>query len=250
MGTNERVAVVTGGGSGIGRASALRLASMGYAIAVLDIDPGRATTFAAEVQAAGQRACGLTIDVAIEDSVRLTFEEVRSRLGPASILVSSAGIADFTPFDQMTVAGFDRMIAVHLRGTFLCCREAFTDMAAQHSGRIVTIASVAALNGGGGPGLAHYVAAKAGIVGLTKAIAFEGGAHGITANTIAPGLVDTPLIRGAGSPDSFYDRIVARLPVPRLGTPDDIAGAVAYLVSDDAAWVTGQVISPNGGAWI
>ncbi len=247
MESSNRIAVVTGGGSGIGRASARKLAALGFDIAVLDIDPVRANTVAEEVLASGRRACGLIVDVAVEDSVRTTFDAVRSRLGPISVLVSSAGIADFTTMDRMTAATFDRMIAVHLRGTFLCCRESFTDMAQQRFGRIVNIASVAGINGGGGPGLSHYAAAKAGIIGFTKALSFEGGPLGITVNAIAPGLIDTPLTRGAGAPDSLYDAIVARLPLRRIGQPEDIAGAVAYLVSDDASWVTGQVLSPNGG---
>jgi NAD(P)-dependent dehydrogenase (short-subunit alcohol dehydrogenase family) len=136
---------------------------------------------------------------------------------------------------------------VHLKGTYLVCRAVVPAMIAAGSGRIVNISSAAGLNGGG-PGLAHYAAAKAGIIGLTKSLALELGPHGITVNAIAPGLVDTPLIRQAGAPADLYDAIVARIPVRRIGQPEDIAAACAYLAADEAAFCTGQVLSPNGGA--
>ena len=179
-------------------------------------------------------------------SVEAAVARVRAELGPATILVNSAGIAGFTPLVQLDEETFDRMVAVHLKGTYLCCRAFVPDMIAAGFGRIVNLSSAAGLTGGG-PGLSHYAAAKAGIIGFTKAIAAELGPKGITANAIAPGLINTPLIRGAGAPEALYGQIVARLPVQRIGLPEDIAAACAYLVSPDASFFTGQVMSPNGG---
>jgi 2-hydroxycyclohexanecarboxyl-CoA dehydrogenase len=173
---------------------------------------------------------------------------VRGTLGPVCVLVSAAGIASFVPFADMTETAWDRMIAVHLKGTYNCIRAVLPDMLAAGAGRIVNIASVAGLNGGG-PGLSHYAAAKSGIIGLTKTLGLELAPHGITTNAIAPGLIDTPLLDRSGMPERVRQLIVDRTPVGRIGKPDDIAAACAYLVSDEASFVTGQVVSPNGGAW-
>jgi NAD(P)-dependent dehydrogenase (short-subunit alcohol dehydrogenase family) len=159
--------------------------------------------------------------------------------------VNDAGIADLTPFVEMSEERWDRMIAVHLKGAFNCTRAVLGDMVAAGWGRIVNISSVAGLRGG--PGLTHYSAAKAGIIGLTKALAAEVGRSGITVNAIAPGLIDTPLLTGSGMPEAIIQAIVQQAPVGRIGTPDDIAAACAYLVSEEASFTTGQVLSPNGG---
>ncbi|HZR83603.1 MAG TPA: SDR family NAD(P)-dependent oxidoreductase [Candidatus Binatia bacterium] len=241
-----KVAVVTGGGSGIGRAIALRLARDGAEVAVLDLRDDAAERVADEVRACGRRAAAVAVDVADAASVAAAADRVHAALGGAAIVVNSAGIAGFEPFAAMSEASFDRMIAVHLKGTFLVCRAFVADLTSARWGRIVNVSSAAGLTGGG-PGLAHYSAAKAGIVGFTKALALELGPSGVTANAIAPGLIDTPLIRGAGAPPSLYDEIVKRLPARRIGQPEDIAAACAYLVSPEASFVTGQVLSPNGG---
>lgn len=242
-----RIALVTGGASGIGRAIARRLAASGAAVAAADLNLAGAEATAAELCAAGSRAIAARVDVADAASVRALAEQVRRELGAVGILVNSAGIADFVAFTELDEGRFDRMIAVHLRGTYLVCRAVVNDMIGAGFGRIVNVSSAAALNGGG-PGLAHYAAAKAGIIGLTKSLAQELCPHGITANAIAPGLIDTPLIRQAGAPPELYDAVVARLPVRRIGQPEDIAAACAYLASDEAGFCTGQVLSPNGGA--
>lgn len=250
MGTGiERTALVTGAASGIGRAIAERLGESGAAVAVADLDLPGAEETAARLRSHGRRALAVAVDVTDAASVAALAERVRSELGPVAILVNSAGIADFTPFPDLDEARFNRMIAVHLRGTYLVCRAVVRDMIAASFGRIVNVSSAAALNGGG-PGLAHYAAAKAGIIGLTKSLALELGPHGITVNALAPGLIDTPLIRQAGAPPDLYDAVVARLPVRRIGQPEDIAAACAYLVSEEASFCTGQVLSPNGGAVI
>ena len=245
MSQTNRTAVVTGGASGIGRAIVLRLARDGADAAILDLDAVGAERVAAEVRALGRRALATTVDVVDPRSVAAAVERVHADLGPARILVNDAGIADFTPLLQMTEAGWDRMLAVHLKGTFNCTRAFLPDMLTAGFGRVINIASVAGLRGA--PGLTHYSAAKAGIIGFTKALAAEVGAQGVTVNAIAPGLIDTPLLRRSAMPEAFIDAIVKQTPVGRIGRPDDIAAACAYLASDEASFCTGQVLSPNGG---
>jgi 2-hydroxycyclohexanecarboxyl-CoA dehydrogenase len=249
MGISGRNAVVTGGASGIGRAIALRLAREGADVAVLDVDVAGAGRVAGELGALGRRTVGLECDVASAASVAAAVERVRSALGPVHILVNDAGIASFVPVMEMAEAEWDRMIAVHLKGTFNCTRALLGDMVRARWGRVVNVASVAGLSGGGA-GLAHYAAAKAGIIGFTKSVAAEMGPHGVTVNAIAPGLIDTPLLDRAGMPQEIRRIIVERAPVHRLGTPDDVAAACAFLVSEEASFVTGQVLSPNGGGWM
>lgn len=247
MGLEGRNVVVTGGASGIGRAIALRLARDGANVALLDVQAERARDVAADVEALGRRAIATPADVASAPSVGAAFARVREALGPVNVLVNSAGIADFVPLAELEEERWLRMIDVHLNGTYRAVRAAVPDMRAAGWGRVVNISSSAALNGGGA-GLAHYAAAKAGIIGFTKALAQELGPEGITVNAIAPGLIDTPLIHAAGAPPDLYAQVVARLPVRRIGQPDDIAAACAYLVSPEASFCTGQVVSPNGGA--
>lgn len=247
MSLHGRNALVTGGASGIGRAIALHLAAAGADVAVLDLKLDGARTVADEVMRTGRRAVAAQVDVADAASVAQAIGEARGALGPIHVLVNSAGIADFVALGDLDEQRWQRMLDVHLNGTYRVTRAVFADMTAAGWGRIVNIASAAALNGGG-PGLAHYAAAKAGIIGFTKALAHELGPSGVTVNAIAPGLIDTPLIHGAGAPAGLYDTVVARLPVRRIGQPEDIAAACAYLASDEAGFCTGQVLSPNGGA--
>jgi NAD(P)-dependent dehydrogenase (short-subunit alcohol dehydrogenase family) len=249
MGLSGRTAVVTGGASGIGRAIALRLARDGADVGILDVDVAGAERVTREVTAIGRRALAVETDVASSASVRAAVERVHRELAPVGILVNAAGIASFVPLLQMTEETWDRLVAVHLKGTFNCTRTVLPDMIAARWGRVVSIASVAGLNGGG-PGLAHYAAAKAGIIGFTKAVALEMAGFGITVNAIAPGLIDTPLLDRSGMPREVRERIVQQMPVGRIGAPDDIAAACAYLVAEDASFVTGQVLSPNGGGYL
>ena len=241
--------MVTGGASGIGRAIALRLARDGADVGILDVDVAGADRVTREVTAIGRRALAVETDVASSASVRAAVERVHRELAPVGILVNAAGIASFVPLLQMTEETWDRLVAVHLKGTFNCTRAVLPDMIAARWGRVVSIASVAGLNGGG-PGLAHYAAAKAGIIGFTKAVALEMAGFGITVNAIAPGLIDTPLLDRSGMPREVRERIVQQMPVGRIGAPDDIAAACAYLVAEDASFVTGQVLSPNGGGYL
>lgn len=249
MGLTGRSAVVTGGASGIGRSIALRLARDGADVAILDLDVAAAEEVARQVVSGGRRAIAAQADVASGPSVGAALDRVRGELGPIHVLVNDAGIAGFVPLLQMTEEQWDRLIAVHLKGTFNCTRALLPGMIDARWGRVVNIASVAGLNGGG-PGLTHYAAAKAGIIGFTKALALEVAAFGVTVNAIAPGLVETPLLAKSGMPQEVRDRVVQQMPVRRIGTPDDIAAACAYLASEEASFFTGQVMSPNGGGYL
>jgi NAD(P)-dependent dehydrogenase (short-subunit alcohol dehydrogenase family) len=240
-----RTAVVTGGASGIGRSIALRLARDGADVAVFDLDAAGGRAVAEEVRAWGRRAVAIEVDVGNGAAVAAAVERVHRDLGRVHILVNDAGIAEFVPLLEMTEAQWDRMIQVHLKGTFNCTRALLPDMTAAGWGRIVNVSSVGGLRGAAA--LTHYAAAKAGVIGFTKALALEVGPVGVTVNAIAPGLVDTPLLRKSGVPEGILRAAVTQAPVRRLGTPEDVAAACAYLVSEEASFFTGQVMSPNGG---
>ena len=243
-----RHALVTGGGSGIGRAVAQHLARDGAAVTVLDLDAGGARAVVEALAAAGARAHAVVADVSEAAAVAAAVADARRALGAVHILVCCAGIAGFAPLLEMTAAQWERMLAVHLTGTFTAAQAVLADMVAARWGRIVTISSVGGLRGG--PNLTHYAAAKAGVIGFTKALALEVGMHGITANAVAPGLVDTPMLRGSGIPATVLEQSLRQIPVGRLGTPEDVAAVCAFLASPEAEFITGQVLSPNGGGWL
>jgi 2-hydroxycyclohexanecarboxyl-CoA dehydrogenase len=246
----SRVAVVTGGASGIGLGVCRRLAADGHLIGVLDRNGPGAEAAADELRAAGTKAVAVEVDVADRASVAAAFDRVRAELGPVEILVTSAGIESFQPVLDITGDSWDRIVGVNLTGTFACAQAAIPDMLASRWGRIVTIASSSAQSGA--PNMAHYAASKGGVIGLTKALAVELARSGITVNTIAPSLVDTPMARQAEAAGDFpgVDLVGGMVPVGRAGTPDDIAGGCAYLCSEGASYVTGQVVGVNGGMYI
>src|SRR5262249_4430245 len=178
------------------------------------------------------------------------LREVRSEFGQIEIVVTSAGLDAFESFSDLTVAAWDRIVAVNLTGTFHCLQAAVPDMLAARWGRIVTISSSSAQSGAAR--MVHYVASKGGVLGLTKALAIELASHGITVNTIAPGFIDTPMARRAEAAGDIpsIDAIVSRTPVRRAGTVDDIAAACGFLCSDESGYVTGQLIGVNGGWYL
>jgi len=246
--TDRRTAVVTGGASGIGLAIATRLAADGAALAVLDLDPAGAASAAAAIEEAGGTAVGVVADVTDRDALAAAVDEVRAALGPPTILVNNAGLDGFDPFLRITPELWQRILDVNLTGTFNCCQAVVPDMIDQRWGRIVNISSSAAQSGQ--PLMTHYVAAKAGVMGFTKALALELGPKGITVNTIPPEFIDTPMLRSAEARGMLGEGIAhhaALTPVRRAGLPEDIAAMTSFLVRDEAGYVTGQVLGVNGG---
>lgn len=246
----SRVAVVTGAGSGMGLAIGQRLARQGHRLALFDLDGDAAERAAAGLSGAGGRAIAATVDVSDRGAIDDALTRVRSDLGPVEIMVTSAGLDEFVSFTDLTTVQWDRMLAVNLTGTYHCLQAAVPDMLATGWGRIVTISSSSAQSGA--RRMAHYVASKAGIIGLTKALALELAPHGITVNTIPPGFIETPMTRRAEASGSIpsIELVAEQTPVRRAGTPDDIAAACAFLCSEDAGYITGQQINVNGGWYL
>jgi len=247
--TTRRAAIVTGAGSGIGRAIATRLAEEGLAVAVLDLNQEAADTVVSELTARGLEgfACG-GVDVSDRSQVNAAVQRVRDEVGPPLVLVNNAGITGFKKFVDITDDKWDRIMQVNLNGPFYCTQAVVPDMTEAGWGRIVNISSSSAQSGQ--PYMVHYVTSKAGLIGFTKAVALELAPLGITVNTIPPGFVDTPMLRGSeerGLLGGSVEDNAERTPVRRAGTPEDIAYACAFLVSEEASYITGQVIGVNGG---
>ncbi|MCU1644392.1 MAG: 3-oxoacyl-[acyl-carrier protein] reductase [Nocardia sp.] len=245
----KRTAIVTGGARGIGAAVAYRLAADGMSVAVLDLDEAGAKNTAEAIRADGGRAAAITADVTDAASVELAVGRVAQELGPPTVVVNNAGVTRDNLLFKMTEEDWDTVLAVHLRGAFLVTRTAQKYMVEAKFGRIVSISSTSAL---GNRGQANYSAAKAGIQGLTKTLALELGKFGVTANSIAPGFIETEMTRataerlGIGFEEYKTERAAA-IPVARVGRPEDIAHLASYLVSDGAGFVSGQVIYAAGG---
>ena len=244
-----RTAIVTGGGSGIGRAIALRLASDGHRTAILDLDAESAERVAGEIRDKGHEAMAVGgTDVSDRALVDAAVRTVREKFGPASILVNNAGRTGFDKFLRIDDELWNRMLAVNLTSVYYCAQAIVPDMIDAGWGRIVNISSSSAHSGQ--QFMTHYVAAKAGVIGLTTSLALELGPRGITVNTIPPGFVDTPMLRNSESQGMLggsVDHHAERTPVRRAGKPEDIAAACAFLVSEEAGYITGQVIGVNGG---
>lgn len=240
-----KTAVVTGSASGIGRAIAVRLAKDGAAVSVWDLDDKGAAETARLIQEAGGQAIAIAVNAADADAIKAAADQTRAAFGPITIIVNNAGITGTVPFQQLAAADWDRMMAINLKGPFLCTQEVIADMLAAGWGRIINITSSSIQTGA--PAMAHYVASKGGLMGLTKVLAMEFADKGITANMVPPGFVDTPMLRA--SPVDV-DAYAATMPMKRPGKPEDIAAACAYLASDDAGYVTGQTISVNGGRYL
>jgi 2-hydroxycyclohexanecarboxyl-CoA dehydrogenase len=243
-----KVAAVTGGGSGIGLAISERLAADGIAVAVLDLDGGAADRTAKAITEGGGTAVGLAVDVTDRPGIEAAVADVAERLGPPTILVNNAGLQGFERFLKITPEQWGKVLEVNLTGTFHCCQVVLPHMLSAGWGRIVNISSSSAQ--GGQPMMAHYVSSKAAVIGLTKSLALEFGPKGITVNTIPPGFIDTPMLRDSEAKGLLGGKVEeheGRTPVRRIGQPQDIAAATAFLVSDDASYVTGQVIGVNGG---
>jgi 2-hydroxycyclohexanecarboxyl-CoA dehydrogenase len=248
----RRVAVVTGGASGIGLACGRHLAEAGHQVALWDRDGDLAAKEATELQHRGLDVAGRSVDVADRDSIAAAVDDVHSAFGPVTIAVTSAGVDGFVPFLELTRDELERVVRINLTGTFNSLQPLVPDMVDAGWGRIVTISSSSAQSGAAL--MTHYSASKGGVIALTKALAVELGPLGITANTIPPRAIDTPMLRNSpvmsGQADDVLAQMGSRFPVGRTGTPDDIAAACAFLCSDGAGYITGQVIGVNGGGYI
>ena len=244
----ERVAVVTGAASGMGLAIARRLAARGDRVGLLDLKGDAAVRAADELRESGAVAIGAEVDVSDRGAVDAALGKVRAELGPVAIMVTSAGLDAFDSFLDIGIERWEQVLAVNLTGTFHCLQAAAPDMIAGRWGRIVTISSAGAQSGAAR--MAHYVASKAGVIGLTRALALELAPHGITVNNIPPGVIDTPMSRRAEAEGNLFklEKLAARMiPVGRPGTPEDIAAICAFLCSEEAGFITGQVVGVNGG---
>lgn len=243
----QKVALVTGAAAGIGRACSVRLAKEGHAVGVLDLDEARCSDTVKEITAAGGKAIALGADITNRPQVQAALAKLRAALGPVIVLVNNAGMAEFIPFEELTDALWDRMFAVNVRGTFIVTQEVIADMKAAKWGRIVNISSSSAQTGT--QVQVHYSASKGAIISMTRSLAEALGPHGITVNNIPPGSVMGTIMSEANR-SRFpipIEQLTANMPVRRLGVPEDIANACAWLVKDETGYVTGQTIGVNGG---
>ena len=244
-----RTVVVTGGGGGIGGATCRRFAAEGARVAVLDRDLEAAERVAQSVAAAGGEAAALRCDITDRTSVDAAVAAVETRLGPIDVLVNNAGWDVFRPFAKTEPAQWERLIAVNLTGALHMHHAVLPGMVARKAGRIVNIASDAARVGSSGE--AVYAACKGGLVAFSKTLAREHARHGITVNVVCPGPTETALFedykQGAGNPEKLVEAFTRAIPLGRIGRPEDLPGAILFFASDDAAYVTGQVLSVSGG---
>ncbi|WP_286343396.1 3-oxoacyl-ACP reductase FabG [Frondihabitans sucicola] len=245
----QRIAIVTGGGRGIGAAVGRKLSADGLAVALLDLNEEDATATAAEITAAGGRAIGLKVDVADEEAVEAAVEDVASQLGAPTVLINNAGVLRDNLLFKMSVSDWDTVLGVHLRGAFLMSRAVQRFQVEAKWGRIVNLSSSSAL---GNRGQANYSAAKAGMQGFTKTLAIELGPFGVTVNAIAPGFIETAMIEQTAarmkvSLETFLEEAAKQIAVRRVGQPDDVAAAASFFCSEGAGYVSGQVLYVAGG---
>lgn len=245
----DKTVVVTGGGGGIGGATCRRFGQDGARVAVLDLNPEAAEAVAAQIRAAGGQAHAFVCDITDRASVDAAVAAVLAQLGPIDVLVNNAGWDIFKPFTKTVPAQWDQLIAINLTGALHLHHAVLPGMVERRAGRIVNIASDAARVGSSGE--AVYAACKGGLVAFSKTIAREHARHNITVNVVCPGPTDTALFadykEGAGNPEKLEEAFKRSIPLGRIGQPDDLPGAILFFASDDASFVTGQVLSVSGG---
>ena len=243
MNLENRKAVVTGAGRGIGKAIAGRLAELGADVAIVDIDGETASSTAAEIASTGATAVAYELDITDAETVAAVFKRILEDLGGLDILVNNAGLTRDNLLLRMSPDDWDLVMRVNLKGAFNCTRAAVRPMMSQRSGRIISIASVVGLVGNAGQ--ANYAASKAGLIALMKTVAREFGSRNITANAVAPGFIETPMTESL--PEKAREDFASRIVLKRFGSPSDVANLVAFIASDEADYITGQTINIDGG---
>ena len=248
MARESRTAIVTGGASGMGLAVVEQMVKRGDRVAILDLNGDAAAAQAERLSGNGGQAIGIAVDVADRASVDAAVQQVRDAFGPIEILVTSAGLARFEKFLEISQESWQRVIDVNLSGTFNCAQTVLPDMVARKWGRIVTISSSSAQRGA--PRMGHYASSKGGVMTLSRVLAHEFGKHGITVNDVPPSAIETPMTveaRAAGNlPDG--EVLAKNIPAGRMGEPADIAAAVLFLTTDEASYINGQILGVNGGS--
>jgi 3-oxoacyl-[acyl-carrier protein] reductase len=243
MSLSGRVALVTGASQGIGRACALKFAASGAAVAVAARNEEKLGVLVSEITASGGKAAAFAMDVSDEEQIKARFKEVLAQLGKVDILVNNAGITHDQLVMRMKRADWDAVLNTNLTSAYLCIQQVIGSMLKQRWGRIINVTSVFGQIGQAGQ--ANYASSKAGLIGLTMAIAREVASRNITCNAVAPGFIETAMT--AGLAEDFKQNAVKMIPLGRVGTADDVANAVAFLASDEASYVTGHVLNVNGG---
>lgn len=232
----------------MGKATSLRFAREGRAVGVLDIDGPGAARVAREIEAEGGKAIVLKADLADRNQIEQAVAEAREAFSPITIVVNNAAVEHFASVGETSDADWDRVMAVNLKGAFTLIQSVLPDMMAAGWGRVINVSAFGAQIGA--THMALYTASKGGIISMTRSMAIELGRHGITVNSVSPGFIDTPMARRAIDGDLFpvpYEQIIASYPIPRLGKPEEIAAACAFFASDDAGYITGQLLGVNGG---
>lgn len=246
----DKIALITGGRRGMGKTHALALAAQGAKIIITDIDVSECVLVVEEIKSKGGEAVCFKMDVSRNDEIGRVFDEVIGKFGHLDILVNNAGIYVSKPALELTEEDWDRMIDINLKGQFLCAQRAAKEMAKNEWGRIVNIASVASGQVGVGiAGGAHYTASKGGVIGMSETLAVEWAPLGITVNVIAPGAIDTPMVQAAQIPKEEMDTLLQRIPLKRIGRPEEVSAMVVFLASEEASYTTGATFYVDGG-WL